>query len=136
MAFIPGFVITTWLPTCPTTFQPNFLNVLTACLPEIFASLVIFLFYTETTMASCFEYAGIFSRAFWSSAHNQAVIASFILSRASFSSLPWETHPGREGHSTTIQPSSASSNTTWNKMLYLQVTLIFLSSGINLILLH
>lgn len=53
--FLPGTKIPTWLPTCPTTFHPNFLNVLTACLPEIFASLAIFILYTETTIASCFE---------------------------------------------------------------------------------
>src|SRR6516162_8083517 len=61
---------------------------------------------TETRISGWLD-GGIWAIAFWSSAHSQAEIASLMLARASCSSLPCETHPGRAGHSATNQPSSA-----------------------------
>ena len=62
--------------------------------------------------------------AFWSSAHSQAVMASLMLSSASFSSFPCETHLGSAGHSATIQPSSACSSVTWKIMCPVSSTMV------------
>src|SRR5260370_8560643 len=60
--------------------------------------------------------------AFSSSAHNHAVMASLMFSRASCSSCPCDTQPGSAGHCATIHPSSAFSTETWKIIGLLSLT--------------
>ncbi len=77
--------------------------------------------YTVTRISGSPDLAA-WAAAFRSSAQSHAAMASRMLLRASCSSLPWDTHPGSTGHSTTIHSSSALASLTWKTMpAYYQV---------------
>src|SRR5215813_1095976 len=61
---------------------------------------------SRTSTVSCIWLAALVSR--------QPTIASRMLAMASCSVLPWEIHPGMEGHSTTKVPVSSRSTVTSN----------------------
>ena len=99
--------------------HPALPKAFTASLPEIFPSRPMRARrncrQTATTTGGPSD--PIAFMAFWSSARNQAVIASLMFSSASFSSRPCDTHPGSAGHCATIQPSSAFSSDTWKRYM-------------------
>jgi hypothetical protein len=59
--------------------------------------------------------------AFWSSVQSQAVMASLMFSNASFSSLPWETQPGRAMTELVSIPCRPSRLSRWSSLLKLKL---------------